>query len=91
MATAARFGFQAIPNVPRLLELAEETGLESEIDIAGAVYFLSQISIVPTAAPGMAGCRKRLFVAMARNAASPVDYFQLPGERTVTLGSRIEL
>jgi KUP system potassium uptake protein len=87
----ARFGFQDIPNVPRLLELAEETGLECDIDVAGAVYFLSQISITPTAAPGMAGWRKRLFVAMARNAASPVDYFQLPGERTVTLGSQIEL
>jgi len=87
----ARFGFQDSPNVPRLLELAEETGLECEIDVAGAVYFLSQISITPTSAPGMAGWRKRLFVAMARNAASPVDYFQLPGERTVTLGSQIEL
>ena len=87
----ARFGFQDSPNVPRLLELAEETGLECEIDVAGAVYFLSQISITPTAAPGMARWRKRLFVAMARNAASPVDYFQLPGERTVTLGSQIEL
>jgi KUP system potassium uptake protein len=39
----------------------------------------------------MAGWRKRLFVAMSRNAASPVDYFRLPGERTVTLGSQIEL
>ena len=45
----------------------------------------------PTAAPGMSGWRKRLFVAISRNAASPVDYFHLPGDRTVTLGSRIEL
>jgi KUP system potassium uptake protein len=87
----ARYGFQDSPDVPRLLELAAETGLECEVDVAGAVYFLSQISITPTAAPGMAGWRKRLFVAMARNAASPVDYFRLPRERTVTLGSQIEL
>jgi KUP system potassium uptake protein len=87
----ARFGFQDSPDVPRLLVLAEETGLECEIDPAGAVYFLSHVSVTPTAAPGMAGWRKRLFVAMARNAASPVDYFHLPGERTVTLGSQIEL
>jgi KUP system potassium uptake protein len=39
----------------------------------------------------MRGWRKRLFVAMSRNAASPVDYFRLPGDRTVTLGSQIEL
>jgi KUP system potassium uptake protein len=87
----ARFGFQDTPHVPRLLALAEETGLECDVDVDGAVYFLSQISIVPSAAPGMAGWRKRLFVAMSRNAASPVDYFRLPRERTVTLGSQIEL
>jgi KUP system potassium uptake protein len=87
----ARFGFQDSPDVPRLLALARETGLESEVDVDGAVYFLSQVTVTPTAAPGMRGWRKRLFVAMSRNAASPVDYFHLPGERTVTLGSRIEL
>jgi KUP system potassium uptake protein len=87
----ARFGYQDSPDVPRLLALAEEEGLECEIDVEKAVYFLSQVEVVPTAAPGMRGWRKRLFVAMSRNAASPVDYFQLPGERTVTIGSRIEL
>jgi KUP system potassium uptake protein len=87
----ARYGFQDSPDVPRLLALAEETGLECEIDAPGAVYFLSQVSVTATAAPGMAGWRKRLFVTMSRNAASPVEYFHLPGERTVTLGSQIEL
>jgi KUP system potassium uptake protein len=87
----ACFGFQDVPDVPRLLELAAETGLETEVDVEGAVYFLSQVSVTPTAAPGMRGWRKRLFVAMSRNAASPVDYFRLPGERTVTVGSQIEL
>jgi KUP system potassium uptake protein len=87
----ARFGFQDVSDVPRLLELAAETGLETEVDVEGAVYFLSQVSVTPTAAPGMRGWRKRLFVAMSRNAASPVDYFRLPGDRTVTIGSQIEL
>ena len=35
--------------------------------------------------------RKPLFLGMARNAANPVDYFNLPRERTVLLGSTIEL
>ena len=87
----ARFGFQDIPDVPRLLALAKETGLESDVDVEGAVYFLSQISITPTAAPGMRRWRKRLFVTMSRNAASPVDYFKLPRDRTISLGSTIEL
>jgi KUP system potassium uptake protein len=87
----ASFGFQDRLDVPRLLALANETGLESEVDVDNAVYFLSQVTITPTAAPGMRGWRKRLFVTMARNAASPVDYFHLPSDRTVTLGSQIEL
>ncbi|MGE0066478.1 MAG: potassium transporter Kup [Solirubrobacterales bacterium] len=87
----ARLGFQDTPDVPRLLELAAETGLEADVDVESAVYFLSQVSVTPTATPGMWRWRKRLFVAMARNAASPVDFFHLPRERTVTLGSQIEL
>ena len=50
----ARFGFQDTPDVPRLLALAAETGLECEVDVEGAVYFLSQVTVTPTAAPGMA-------------------------------------
>lgn len=87
----ARYGFQDSPDVPHLLALAAATGLECEVDVEHAVYFLSQVTVTPTDAPGMARWRKRLFVAMSRNAASPVDYFRLPGERTVTLGSAIEL
>ena len=91
MHLTARFGFQDTPDVPRLLALAAEAGLECEVDVDGAVYFLSQVTVTPTTAPGMAGWRKRLFVAMSRNAASPVDYFHLPRDRTVSIGSAIEL
>jgi KUP system potassium uptake protein len=87
----ARYGFQDIFNVPRLLTLAEETGLECEVDPDNAVYFVSQVAVTTTAAPGMRGWRKRLYIAMSRNAASPVDYFHLPGDRTVSIGSQIEL
>jgi KUP system potassium uptake protein len=87
----ARIGFQDTPDVPALLALAARTGLESEVDVEGAVYFLSSVSVTPTDGPGMARWRKRLFVAMLRNAASPVEYFHLPRERTVVLGSQLEL
>jgi KUP system potassium uptake protein len=87
----ARFGFQDVPDVPRTLALAGEAGLETEIDVEGAFYFVSEIEVVPTGAPGMAAWRKRLFSAMFRNSASPVEYFKLPQERTVMMSSRIEL
>jgi KUP system potassium uptake protein len=44
---------------------------------------------MPTNEPGMRMWRKKLFVTMARNSASPIEAFHLPSERTVILGSRI--
>ena len=87
----ARFGFQDVTDVPRLLKLAEVRGIEGDIDCEGAIYYLSQITIVPSGSAGMMRWRKHLFVVLARNAASPVDYFKLPRERTVSLGAQIEL
>ena len=87
----ARVGFQDTPDVPRLLRLAADLDLELEIDVDDAVYYISQGDIEPTSARNMARWRKRLFTAMARNSASPVDYFCLPLDRTVTVASPIEV
>jgi KUP system potassium uptake protein len=87
----ARFGFQDEQDVPATLRLAEEKGLESHIDCDNPSYFLSKITIVATDKPGMAGWRKRLFVAISRNSASPVEFFRLRDDQTVTMGSHIEL
>jgi KUP system potassium uptake protein len=86
-----RLGFQDDPNVPDLLRLAEDEGLETEVDLQNPSYYLSQITIVPTSDRGLSRWRKRLFVAISRNAASPVEYFGLPGDRVVTMGSHIDL
>jgi len=87
----ARFGFQDTPDVPATIALAQEEGLERDVDVETATYFLSQVTIGPDGPDQMRPWRKRLFIALSRNAASPVEYFGLPGERTVTMGSRIEL
>jgi KUP system potassium uptake protein len=87
----ARFGFQDEPNVPETLRLAADVGVEGFVDIADASYFLSKISIRRTHAPGLRQWRKRLFIAISRNSASPVEYFGLPPDRTVTLGSAIDI
>jgi KUP system potassium uptake protein len=87
----ARFGFQDKTDVPGTLRLAAEEGLESEVDVERPSYFLSHVTIRLTDRPGMAKWRKKLFIAISRNSASPVEYFGLPHERTVTMGSQIEL
>ncbi|MEA2439869.1 MAG: system potassium uptake protein [Thermoleophilaceae bacterium] len=87
----ARIGFQDEMDVPRLLRLSSEVGLESYVDLENPSYFLSQITIIPTRKPGLARWRKRLFLSVSRNSASPVEYFRLPDDRVVTMGSHIEL
>jgi KUP system potassium uptake protein len=88
----ARFGFQDEPDIPATLRLAAERNLlEGEIDLDEVSYFLSQITIVPCAAPGLSTWRKKLFLNMAHNAANPAVYFRLPDDRTVTIGERILL
>jgi KUP system potassium uptake protein len=64
-------------------------GARVDINVDGASYFVSRITITVTDPPGMARWRKKLLAAMARNAASPVDSFGLPVERTVTMASTI--
>jgi KUP system potassium uptake protein len=86
----AHHGFQDDVDVPRTLRLAAER-LEGDIDFSRVTYFLSRITIVPTDSPGMARWRKRLFVAMARNVSNPVAYFGLPDDRTIVMGSHVEL
>jgi KUP system potassium uptake protein len=86
----ARYGFMDKIDVPATLRMAAED-LEGELDLDRASYFLSRISIVGTDAPGMSRWRKRLFIAIARNAANPVTLFGLPDDQTVVLSSHVEV
>jgi KUP system potassium uptake protein len=88
----AKVGFQEAIKVPHLFALACIRGLEGGASEEDAVYYLSQVTIRPTDRPGgMRRWRKQLYVALARNASSPADYFHLPPDRTVTIGSAIDL
>jgi KUP system potassium uptake protein len=88
-----RFGFSDEPNLPEALAQACEAGvLEPGIlDVPRASFFLSRGPIRRTRAPGMPQWRKILFLALARNAADPTAYFGLPVDRTVTMGSPVDL
>jgi KUP system potassium uptake protein len=87
----ARFGFQDEPNLPDALRLARAHGLACDLDTERLSYFVSKMSLTISDGAGMRRWRKRLFVALARDSASPVGYFRLPVERTVTLGSTIRV
>ena len=87
-----RSGYHDTLNVPEALALCRKRGLlERSLDLEHASYFVSRMTITPTNARGMELWRKSLFVMMARNAASPIDHFGLPGDRTVMMGSQVML
>ncbi|MEO8486288.1 MAG: potassium transporter Kup [Betaproteobacteria bacterium] len=87
----ARFGFADTPDVPHALELCSPQGLA--IDPMEVTYFLSREKIVRggRSEGGMAPWRHRLFAAMAQNAGSVTDFFSLPTNRVVELGTRVEI
>lgn len=87
-----RVGYQDDVDVPEALCLCRKHGLlQKNLDLEHASYFISRITVVPTHARTLRRWSKRLFIAMARNAASPIDHFGLPADRTVMVGSQIAL
>jgi KUP system potassium uptake protein len=87
----ARYGFQDDQDLPELLSRACRQSTQLKFDPGEAFYFLSQITIERGRQPGLPDWRKRLFIGMAHNAASPATFFRLPIGRTVVMGSQIEL
>jgi len=83
------YGFKEQPNVPELLALCENNDLV--FDMMDTSFFLSRERLIPRVEGGMAPWRELLFVAMSRNSASATDFFQIPTNRVVELGTQIEL
>ncbi len=85
-----RCGYRNRQDVPEALQLARKQGLlDRNLDLEHASYFLSHITIRPNLEGGMSSWRKKLFVMMARNSSSPIEYFHLPSDRTVIMGSQV--
>jgi KUP system potassium uptake protein len=84
------YGFLDRPDVTRALRQCAGAGLP--IEMMETSFFLSREKIVPTAGGhAMALWRDRLFAAMARNAGSIVDFFNIPPNRVIELGTRVEI
>jgi KUP system potassium uptake protein len=83
-----RYGFMNRPDITRALEQCGALGLM--VEPLETSFFVSRQRVVPAVAPGgMAFWRERLFAAMARNAGNVTDYFNIPTNRVVELGTRV--
>jgi len=82
-----RFGFMEAQNVSQALAALRKSGLK--FDIMSTSFYLGRRKLVPDAKSGMPQWQDRLFIALANAAADPSDYFRLPANRVVELGSHV--
>ena len=83
------FGFKNDPDVPEALKLLAGRGIPlPDMDTS---YFLSRDIVIPTFGDGMSIWREKLFASMHRNAAAAADFLNLPSNRIVELGAKVEI
>ena len=84
-----RCGFLEETDVPALLKRVTMCG--EPFEMMKTSFFLSRQTLIASAKPGMALWREKLFAWMLRNAASAMEFFRLPTNRVVELGSQVEI
>ena len=82
-----RFGFMEDPDVPKALKQWPIPG--PPFDPMDTTYFASRESLTAHADQGMALWRDKLFLAMSRNATPATEFFSIPGNRLVELGTQV--
>jgi KUP system potassium uptake protein len=83
------YGFMEDVNVPQALQLVDQCG--AQFKMMDTSFFLARQTLLPSERPGMAIWREKLFAWMLRNAESAMEFFRLPTNRVVELGSQVEI
>ncbi len=83
------YGFMEDPDVPEVLAQTQTCG--PAFKMMDTSFFLARQTLLPSAHPGMAIWREKLFAWMLRNAESAMEFFKLPTNRVVELGSQVEI
>jgi KUP system potassium uptake protein len=84
-----RYGFMEDPDIPRALEHCDRFG--ESFEIMETTFYLSRETIVPTFSRKITPWRARLFALMSKNATSATDFFKIPTNRVVELGTQLVL
>ncbi|GAB2860178.1 potassium transporter Kup [Pseudoduganella ginsengisoli] len=83
------YGFKDEPDIPNVLKLCGAHGLE--FDMMETSFFIARQTVISTPGSGMVSWREHLFVAMSRNARAAADYYQIPPNRVIELGTQVEI
>ena len=85
-----RYGFMENPDVPRALTLCEKQ-FDQTFDMMSTTFYLSRETVVPSGKRSVWALRAQLFRLMSRNATSATDFFKIPANRVVELGTQLVL
>eukprot|EP01030_Chromulinospumella_sphaerica_P024391 gene24391-24467_t len=80
------YGFKDEPDIPKALAQCERLGMT--FDMMETSFFIARQTVISTPGSGMATWREHLFVAMSRNARGAADYYQIPTNRVIELGTQ---
>ncbi len=83
------YGFMQEADVPAALKACSTCG--EAFNMMDTSFFLSRQTLLPSEHPGMPIWREKLFAWMLRNAESAMEFFRLPTNRVVELGSQVEI
>jgi KUP system potassium uptake protein len=89
MRVLLRFGYMETPNIPKALAVARKLGLQ--FDIMSTSFFLSRRALRRAPRSGMPYWQDRLFITLARSANDATDYFQIPTDRVVEVGTQVTI
>ena len=84
-----RYGFKDEPHIPQALELCKQFGLEFEM--LATSFFISRQTVISSPGAGMTRWREHIFIGMLRNARGAADYYQIPPNRVIELGTQVEI
>jgi KUP system potassium uptake protein len=84
-----KFGFKDEPDIPHVLALCARHGLD--IEPMETSFFIARQTVIPTPGTGMMPWREHLFATMSRNARDAADYFHIPTNRVIELGTQVEI
>jgi len=87
MRVIVRYGFMESPDIPAVLDQCKHQG--ERFDMMETTFYLSRETIVPSMTRRMTLLRARLFALMSKNATSASDFFQIPTNRVVELGTQL--
>ena len=84
----ATYGFMESPDVPEVMRFLNARGIRARP--AEISYYLGRERLLPTGSSKMARWRKAIFIVLSRNARSATEFFNIPPNRVVELGTQIE-